>query len=97
MSVQMRTSVYTLLGIARPRQHGRVKPRRALALVLLAAGCFGLGLAVARWLGWGPAPSGSGAPPLGSEPRIYIDAGEIILYDGSLTIDPPPPPNVEPR
>jgi hypothetical protein len=72
---------------------GRVKPRRALALFLLAAGCFGLGLAVARWLGWRPGPS---APnPASSEPRIYIDAGEIILYDGSLRIDPPPPPNVE--
>jgi hypothetical protein len=82
-----------------------VKPRKAFALFLFAAGCFGLGLAVARWLGWGPA-AGPPLPPgaatgLGAagglEPRIYIDAGEVILYDGSLSIDPPPPPHAEPR
>lgn len=77
-----------------------VNARRAIALVLFAAGCFGLGLAVARWLGWGPAtpappalPSGVGTP--GAEPLIYIDAGAIELHDGSLSIDPPRPPNVE--
>lgn len=75
-----------------------MKARRALALFLFAAGCFGLGLAVARWLGWGPPaapPLPSGGPP--GEPRIYIDAGDIVLYDGSLRIDPPPPPDAEPR
>lgn len=76
-----------------------MKARRALVLFLFAAGCFGLGLAAARWLGWGP-PPGPPPPhdlagPASSGPRIYIDAGDIVLYDGSLTIDPPPPPSVE--
>lgn len=78
-----------------------MKARRALVLFLVAGGCFGLGLVVARGLGWGPppapptSPSGLATAP-GLEPRIYIDAGEIVLYDGSLKIDPPPPPNIEP-
>lgn len=73
-----------------------MKPRRAFALFLFAVGFFGLGLVVARLLGWGPpatSPPGL-AGPAGSEPRIFIDAGDIVLYDGSLTIDPPPPPDV---
>ena len=82
----------------------RVKLRRALGLLLFAAGCFGLGLAAARWLGWvtpgpGPAPMvlpGGLPPPVGTEPRIYIDAGTIELHDASLHIDPPEPPRVDP-
>ena len=81
-----------------------MKPRRALALFLFAAGCFGLGLGAARWLGWvGPPAPPSVAlpanlpPAVGTEPRIYIDAGAVELYDGSLTIHPPPPPDVDPR
>ena len=75
--------------------------RRALALFLFAAGMFGLGLAVARWFGWGPSPAPplpSGLPaPTGGEPLIYVDAGDIVLYDGSLQIHPPPPPKIEQR
>lgn len=81
-----------------------VKLRRALGLFLFAAGCFGLGLGAARWMGWmAPQPAPSFALPkdlpaaVGTEPRIYLDAGAIELYDGSLTIHPPPPPDVEPR
>lgn len=79
-----------------------MKVRRALALFLFAAGCFGLGLAAARWAGWQAAPVSPQAPALpvdgpvatGAEPRIYIDAGAVVLYSGSLTIHPPPPPRV---
>ncbi|MFO0591922.1 MAG: hypothetical protein U0441_30525 [Polyangiaceae bacterium] len=80
-----------------------MKARRALALFLFAAGCFGLGLAAARWLGWmAPAPPpyllpADLPPPVGTEPRIYIDAGAVELYDGSLTIHPPDPPEVPTR
>jgi len=77
-----------------------VKARRALALLLFAAGCFGLGLAVARGLGWmsppAPPPSSSVAPAIADGPKIYIDAGAIELYDGSLTLDPLEPPRAEP-
>lgn len=72
--------------------------------MLVAAGCFGLGVAASRWAGWAggtrsqapPLPSDL-PPPVGTEPRIYIDAGAIVLYDGSLTIHPPPPPKIEER
>ncbi len=80
-----------------------MKARRALVWVLVAGGCFGLGLVVARWAGWGPPPTSvTGLPanvpaPSGTEPLIYIDAGAIELYDGSLTIHPPSPPDVNPR
>ena len=80
-----------------------VKARRAIALFLFAAGCFGLGLVAARWLGFLEPPPAPYAlppglpPPTGTEPRIYIDASAIELYDGSLTINPPPPPDVGPR
>lgn len=88
--------------MASVRQDGRARVRRGIGLVLFAAGCFGLGLAAARWLGWvtpGPGASPYAVPtgaPASSElgPRIYVDAGAIELYDGSLTIDPPPPPRV---
>ncbi len=83
-------------------QDARVKLRRALGLLLFAGGCFGLGLAAARWFGWvTPGPSGapvlpSNLPPaVGTEPRIYIDAGVIELHDAALTIDPPEPPRVD--
>ena len=80
-----------------------MKARRAVAWVLVAGGCFGLGLAAARWAGWGPPPPPSiGLPasvpaPSGTEPLIYIDAGAIELHDASLTIHPPSPPEVDPR
>ncbi len=81
-----------------------MKPRRALGLFLFAAGCFGLGLGAARLAGWSaPAAAPSFAlppdlpPAVGTEPRIYIDAGAVELYDGSLSIHPPPPPDVDPR
>ena len=82
-----------------------VNVRRAIGVLLFAAGCFGLGLGAARWLGWvgpagtGLAPGASGlpAPPPGATgPFIYIDAGVIELHDASLTIDPPPPPRIDP-
>ncbi|MEZ4298113.1 MAG: hypothetical protein R3B70_24385 [Polyangiaceae bacterium] len=77
-----------------------------MAIVLFAGGCFGLGLATARWLGWvapQPAPPAMALPPgvtagpVGAEPQIFLDGGSIVLHDASLTIDPPPPPQVEPR
>lgn len=73
-----------------------MKPRRAFALFLFAAGCFGLGLVAARLVGWGGREAPDPAKSTHFEPHIYIDAGEIVLYDGSLKIDPPPPPNVDP-
>lgn len=80
-----------------------MKARRALGLLLFAGGCFGLGLAVARWTGWsGPPNERMTLPPhvpapSGTEPLIYFDAGAIELYDGSLEIHPPAPPDVAPR
>lgn len=86
-----------------------MKVRRAVGVFLFAAGCFGLGLGAARWLGWvGPAGGSSAAPvvsgmpglpappPGATGPFIYIDAGVIELHDGALTIDPPPPPRIDP-
>lgn len=67
-----------------------MKTRRIVALVLAAAGCFGLGLGVARWLGVAGSTTGAAGS---DEPRIYLDAGVIELYDGSLKLDPLEPPD----
>lgn len=69
--------------------------RRALVVFLFAAGCFGLGLAAARLGGSGPPPPAPSLPAeAASGPQIHIDAGSIVLHDGSLHIDLPPPPDV---
>lgn len=79
-----------------------MKVRRALVTGLLVGACFGVvvGGAVALIAGRARAPvelPPNVPAPSGTEPRIYIDAGAIELYDGSLTIHPPSPPEVHPR
>lgn len=81
--------------------------RRIVGFALFAGGFFGLGLLVARLAGWGPPPANhpsldvssasvGSAPPSGPEPKVVVDAGSIVIFDGSFTIDPPKPPRVTP-